>query len=629
MARQMNPPTNGVEGSYLAVRVTSASGDNRTFSFDSAIVLPADWSPVFPKALTAGKTYLVRLYHNGTAWEIVKVDEEVLTPILKNASFRAENDKRYHVTATCTVSDPPGVEGRGYEVIILAGTVTVGGTPYTGAGKFLRRVYSSGSWSFLPVMDSDALNAVLTSAGYIPQSALAAGIYDFLTGATTLAETVPQRFGVNYRPILRRVRNAMSMARESLSILVIGDSMGDTSGTSTTTGRWVSQVAYRIAALYPAYNVVHKIYNQGSGNYDTYAVQTGSSGARCLNFPSGNLYGNIIPVTDMIAPTTGDADVRVRFSINAYTGLATGVLAAEFGNRWRLMVTSAKTLVFTWFNSSGGFNQASSSAYTNADDTPIWVRVTMEGNSGGSNVVKFYTSTNGTTWSQLGSTQTNPWTTGVQTMNTTNQSVEVGGRGLSSEPLKGAKIYEVQVLDGVAGPPRCPMCPDAALWQGYGTPGTNAATLAGSPTLTINNASVYGYSIAGLLALTNVPWLRNDGRGCTILAQGYNNAEDPSSFKAQLDACLTAVRARRPLDNLLVVIEPFSSANTALSGEHYVRDMWRRGVLQDWTTRNNFGALDMHGVFVNAGGALFSDDIHPNATGNQLWATTFMSAFGE
>ena len=599
----------------------------------------------------------------------------------KSADFTAVVGRKYTVASAGTVTvDVPvsGTNGDEIEIYVRTGSVLISpATIVVKQDQTLRRVYYNGGWAnsiYTPSSGSNTGDETATTIkdklGITVLSGSNTGDQTDITGnagtataalglktATTTvsissataptsgqvltatsstnatwqtpssSESIPQRFGTNYRQILRRVKTAMDMGQESLSIQVIGDSMGDAQGSSTTTGEWVSQVAYRIAALYPGYNVVHKIYDQPTALYTSYQVQTGSSGDRYLNIPSGNIYSHLIEAADMIAPTTGDADVRVKFSINAYSGLATGVLAAELGTRWRLMVSSSKQLIFTWFNSSGGFNQATSSAYTNADNTPIWVRVTMEGNSGGSNVVKFYTGTNGTTWTQLGSTQTNPWSSGVQSMNTTNQLMEIGARGLSSEPLKGAKIYEIQNLDGVNGPPRCSMTPDAWLWQGYGTPGTNAPTLAGSPTLTINNASVYGYSISGLLGLTNRPWLRNDGRGITILAQGYNNPESATGFAAQVDAALTAVRVRRPLDNFLVIVEPFSSANTATLP--YLKDMQQRGVLMNWAPRNGAGLIDMHGIFINNGGSLFSDDIHPNATGSALWATSFMTAFSE
>jgi hypothetical protein len=71
VAREFNPPTHGAEGIFLTVRITSATGVSRTLTFDAAIVIPSDSGLTLPKALTAAKTYLAKLYYNGAAWELV------------------------------------------------------------------------------------------------------------------------------------------------------------------------------------------------------------------------------------------------------------------------------------------------------------------------------------------------------------------------------------------------------------------------------------------------------------------------------------------------------------------------------------------------------------------------------
>lgn len=70
-ARVFNPPTAGTEGDWLRVRVHSTTGDARTLAMDAAILIPSDSGITFPKALTQGKTYFIKLYNNGTAWELV------------------------------------------------------------------------------------------------------------------------------------------------------------------------------------------------------------------------------------------------------------------------------------------------------------------------------------------------------------------------------------------------------------------------------------------------------------------------------------------------------------------------------------------------------------------------------
>jgi hypothetical protein len=67
-------------------------------------------------------------------------------PIVKASSFTASNSKVYHVTATATVTDPAGVEGQGFEVLVLNGTVTVGGSAFDTQGQVVQRVYRGGAW---------------------------------------------------------------------------------------------------------------------------------------------------------------------------------------------------------------------------------------------------------------------------------------------------------------------------------------------------------------------------------------------------------------------------------------------------------------------------------------------------
>jgi hypothetical protein len=65
---------------------------------------------------------------------------------VKSANFTAANDQRYTDTATLTITDPTGVEGKGYDVLVRAGTSTIGGVAYAVAGSYIRRVYQGGAW---------------------------------------------------------------------------------------------------------------------------------------------------------------------------------------------------------------------------------------------------------------------------------------------------------------------------------------------------------------------------------------------------------------------------------------------------------------------------------------------------
>jgi hypothetical protein len=67
-------------------------------------------------------------------------------PIVVSANQTAENDRVYHVIANATFTDPTGVNGKGYIVIVRSGTATIAGNT-KGEGTFNVRLFQSGSWT--------------------------------------------------------------------------------------------------------------------------------------------------------------------------------------------------------------------------------------------------------------------------------------------------------------------------------------------------------------------------------------------------------------------------------------------------------------------------------------------------
>lgn len=73
LPRSITPvPTSGVEGSFLTLRVFSEGVTySRTLTMDTGIITPSDSAISFPKTLTAGKSYMVKMYYNGSSWELM------------------------------------------------------------------------------------------------------------------------------------------------------------------------------------------------------------------------------------------------------------------------------------------------------------------------------------------------------------------------------------------------------------------------------------------------------------------------------------------------------------------------------------------------------------------------------
>lgn len=66
-------------------------------------------------------------------------------------SLTAAIDKYYINTASATYTDPTGVQGKGFIVLVRAGTATIGGTAYTTG--IIYRYYNSGAWSNIMFRD--------------------------------------------------------------------------------------------------------------------------------------------------------------------------------------------------------------------------------------------------------------------------------------------------------------------------------------------------------------------------------------------------------------------------------------------------------------------------------------------
>jgi hypothetical protein len=106
-------------------------------------------------------------------------------------------------------------------------------------------------------------------------------------------------------------------------------------------------------------------------------------------------------------------------------------------------------LLFRWYDTSGVIHEEESTAKpTIADGALLWVRATLQVNDGaGHYVVKFYTSSDGTAWTQLGSTITGSSTTSIKAG---NASVTLGEWSSITTRFP-MKVYRAQIYNGIGG----------------------------------------------------------------------------------------------------------------------------------------------------------------------------------
>jgi hypothetical protein len=151
---------------------------------------------------------------------------------------------------------------------------------------------------------------------------------------------------------------------------------------------------------------------------------------------------------------TGDIDIRVKVSMDDWTPFSDNhAYVSKFqnssGDSYVFMMNSSDRLTFSWRDSSDvQFTESATAATGFTDGTIHWIRATLDVNDGSSNhVLKFYTSNDAITWTQLGATVT---TAGVTTIQDSTLSVLCGIMNTVSWPVVG-KMYRAQIWNGYDG----------------------------------------------------------------------------------------------------------------------------------------------------------------------------------
>lgn len=152
---------------------------------------------------------------------------------------------------------------------------------------------------------------------------------------------------------------------------------------------------------------------------------------------------------------TGDIDLRVKVALDDWTPAAESTLIAKYaatGNQrsYALAVTAAGALIFRWSEDGTAEKSETSSASVSATNGAVtWVRATLDVDVGGTDAeVKFYTSSDGSTWTQLGTTQANGATTSIFA---STAVLELGAQTGGTVNRAAGKIFEAQVLSGIGG----------------------------------------------------------------------------------------------------------------------------------------------------------------------------------
>lgn len=444
-----------------------------------------------------------------------------------------------------------------------------------------------------------------------------------ITGAASTAYVAGRVSG------LTGLKKMLADANRSAAIQVLSDSTAN--GVTPSDYDWPHLLGQKIAALYPAWTVQHRLWNDTNQDFDApLTIQTGTAGARYLDCDSGT--AGLRLDTAASPHISGVIDVRVKVRQATWTpaagsGFSAWVVkgSASPAISWRFGLANSGLLNFFYSTngttSTGIGSTANMSAAGVTAGSTKWVRCVFTPDDGGGNrVAQFYTSDDNVTWTQLGTTVTTAGT--VTVFNETTVGYQLGALDTALSP--GCDLFEVQIRNGLNGPCVTPCLPDG--WGIYGGATTNAQIL-GAPILTLVNGCNPGSGISYLGDSTRLPKLTPDyGQAVIFTSTSHNETRKMGAqWLSTYNSWISSIRARLPQGSLIPLTQNPELPAAQYSGMH----TQRRLDLIAWARSAGLDVIDTYGAFLADGRdlatVLLFDNIHPSVTGAGLWADTLMA----
>lgn len=409
----------------------------------------------------------------------------------------------------------------------------------------------------------------------------------------------------------------------SPSINIIGDSTG------WPDYQWARKLADRFASAFPSLRVQYERFNNTTQDFSpVVVVQEGSQGERSIRFTG--VKGRFQPAAD-VGDWTTDLDVSLKVSLDNWAPSSQQALVSRMNN-----TNGQKAFNFYAFfgtlradlsvDGTNVVSVTSSAGHGLANGAIKWVRMTYTASDG---TVRFYTSDDGVSWTQLGSTLTSGVAGALYKPSV--KDYEIGsfngnanaGAG-ASQKLTG-NIYDVRIRNGINGPIMNTTPIDSWIFaDGDGT------SVVGSQTLYINNGSIPGATLSYLSDSTRLKMLtRSINHGVMLMSCSHNDMTNLS--KTQLldpwSSFLTSLKSRCPNAGFALLTQNPRISPAVLIEAH----AQRLKKLMVWASNNNVEVIDTYSAFLKDGRPLTSlidtDGIHPVPVGGDLWADTVFSRF--
>jgi hypothetical protein len=339
------------------------------------------------------------------------------------------------VTGPTGATGPVGVTGN----VGPTGPTGIGATGATGATGASGSVTSAGSITLTGVTSGTTILApVAVASGTVTVPA----ITDTLTSNRQLTELI--QYGAE-GSVLQNIPTRLNAAEQLLKQAVwwIDSANSSSSGQTITNLGWGGAALNATAGSTTAADSNDPKFLAWDGINYAYIVGTGF---------------NYLSTPDSAALNiTGDIDLRVQVALDDYTFAASQALIAKYdtttSNRSYGLFVNPSGFPFIQHSTSGtvGIITAATATLPVLDGTPIWIRGTLDVDNGaGGFDAKFFTSNDGITWTQLGTTVTVAGTTSIFVSTT---RVEIGSQNVGIAQNASGKFYRAQILNGIDGVP--------------------------------------------------------------------------------------------------------------------------------------------------------------------------------